>query len=125
MRPTCTEGRGDHRTAAPPPVVSAPTFGAAVNRLLKGVDPAVFLGSAALIAGFVGWGLFAPDSLGSVMGSTLGWVIRNFGWAFVLMAFGALALCIFLVVHPWGSIRLGPDDSRPSFSTFSWVSMMF
>jgi glycine betaine transporter len=96
-----------------------------VNRFLKGVDPAVFLGSAALIAGFVGWGLFAPDSLGSVMGSTLGWVIRNFGWAFVLIAFGALALCIFLVVHPWGNIRLGPDDSRPHFSTFSWVSMMF
>ena len=96
-----------------------------MNRFLKGVDPAVFLGSAALIAGFVGWGLFAPDSLGSVMGSSLGWVIRNFGWAFVLMAFGALALCIFLVVHPWGGIRLGPDDSRPDFGTFSWVSMMF
>ena len=96
-----------------------------MNRLLKGVDPAVFLGSAVLIAGFVGWGLLAPESLGSVMSSTLGWVIRNFGWGFVLMAFGALALCIFLVIHPWGGIRLGPDDSRPEFGTFSWVSMMF
>ena len=96
-----------------------------MNRLLKGVDPAVFLGSAVLIAGFVGWGLFAPESLGSVMSSTLGWVIRNFGWAFVLMAFAALALCLFLVIHPWGGIRLGPDDSRPDFGTFSWVSMMF
>ena len=26
---------------------------------------------------------------------------------------------------PWGRIRLGPDDSRPDFRTFSWVSMMF
>ena len=34
-------------------------------------------------------------------------------------------LCIFLVLHPWGRIRLGPDDSRPEFKTFSWVSMMF
>jgi choline/carnitine/betaine transport len=96
-----------------------------VNRFLKGVDPAVFLGSAVLIAAFVGWGLFGPESLGTVMSSTLGWVIRNFGWGFVLMAFGALALSIFLVAHPWGSIRLGPDDSRPEFGTFSWVSMMF
>ena len=96
-----------------------------MNRYLRGVDPAVFLGSAVVIAGFVGWGLLAPDSLGSVMSSTLGWVIRNFGWGFVLMAFGALVLSIFLVIHPWGGIRLGPDDSRPQFGTFSWVSMMF
>ena len=96
-----------------------------MNRLLKGVDPAVFLGSAVLIAAFVGWGLFAPENLGNVMSSSLGWVIRNFGWTFVLIAFGALAFCIFLVVHPWGGLRLGPDDSRPEFGTFSWVSMMF
>ena len=70
-------------------------------------------------------GLLAPESLGSVMSTTLNWVIRNFGWGFVLMAFGALAFSLFLVVHPWGSIRLGPDDSRPEFGTFSWVSMMF
>jgi len=96
-----------------------------VNRHLKGVDPAVFWGSAVLIAGFVGWGLLAPASLGSVMGSSLSWVIRNFGWTFVLIAFSALAFSIFLVVHPWGRLRLGPDDSRPDFGTFSWVSMMF
>jgi choline/carnitine/betaine transport len=96
-----------------------------VNRNLKGVDPAVFWGSAIVIAAFVAWGLIAPDGLGSVMSRTLSWVIGNFGWSFVLIAFGALAMCIFLVIHPWGGIRLGPDDSRPQFHTFSWVSMMF
>jgi glycine betaine transporter len=96
-----------------------------VKRLLKDVDPIVFWGSAALIAAFVGWGLLGPTSLGTVMTSALGWVIGNFGWAFVLIAFSVLALCIFLVIHPWGRLRLGPDDSRPDFGTFSWVSMMF
>ena len=96
-----------------------------MNRLVKGVDPVVFWGSALLIAAFVGWGLFAPESLGSVMKTSLDWVIGNFGWAFVLLAFGSLAMCIFLVIHPWGRTRLGPDDSRPAFGTFSWVSMMF
>ena len=52
-------------------------------------------------------------------------MIGNFGWAFVLIAAGTLILCIVLVLHPWGRIRLGPDDSRPEFGTFSWVSMMF
>ncbi|GAA5115449.1 BCCT family transporter [Alloalcanivorax gelatiniphagus] len=96
-----------------------------MKRLLKDVDPVVFWGSAALIAAFVGWGLLVPTSLGTVMSTSLAWVIGNFGWVFVLIAFSVLALCIFLVIHPWGRLRLGPDDSRPEFGTFSWVSMMF
>jgi glycine betaine transporter len=92
---------------------------------LRNIDPAVFWGSAIVIAAVVVWGLAAPDNLGSVMSAILGWIIGNFGWAFSLIAFGALMLCIFLVVHPWGRVRLGPDDSRPEFRTFSWVSMMF
>jgi choline/carnitine/betaine transport len=91
----------------------------------RGVDPVVFWGSAVIIAVFVVWGLVAPENLGAVMSAALSWIISNFGWAFVLIASGALVLCIFLVLHPWGRIRLGPDDSRPDFRTFSWVSMMF
>ncbi len=91
----------------------------------QGIDPYVFWCSAVLIAGFVAWGLLAPTSLGAIMTTSLGWVTANFGWGFILIAFGALVFCIFLVVHPWGRIRLGPDDSRPEFRTFSWVSMMF
>ena len=92
---------------------------------LKGVDPAVFWGSAAVIAALVVWGLAAPENLGAAMSAALSWVIGTFGWAFVLIAFGGLVMCIVLVLHPWGRIRLGPDDSRPEFRTFSWVSMMF
>lgn len=82
-------------------------------------------GSAVVITGFVGWGLIAPESLGSVMTSTLNWIIGNFSWAFVLIATAVLVVCIVLVFSRWGKIRLGPDDSRPQFNTFSWVSMMF
>jgi choline-glycine betaine transporter len=96
-----------------------------VNRYLKGVDPAVLWGSAVAIAFFVGWGLISPQSLGSVMTTTLNWIIGNFSWAFILLATGVLVVCVVLAVSKWGRIRLGPDDSRPEFSTFSWVSMMF
>ena len=96
-----------------------------MSRLLRGVDPVVFWGSAGIIFAVVLWGLLGPDSLGTVMTDVLGWVIGNFGWGFIIIAVGALALCVFLVIHPWGGIRLGPDDSRPDFSTFSWIAMMF
>ena len=31
----------------------------------------------------------------------------------------------YLAFTRYGNIKLGPDDSEPEFSTFSWVSMMF
>jgi glycine betaine transporter len=96
-----------------------------MNRLLRGVDPVVCWGSAGVIFAFVLWGILGPESLGAVMGDVLGWIIGNFGWAFILIAVGALAMCVFMVIHPWGRIRLGPDDSRPEFSTVSWIAMMF
>ncbi|MBC3189800.1 BCCT family transporter [Pseudonocardia sp. C8] len=89
------------------------------------IDPIVFWTSAAMIAFFVVWGLVAPENLGAVMSAALSWIIGHFGWAFVLVALGGLLLCIVLALHPIGRVRLGPDDSRPQFRTFSWVSMMF
>jgi glycine betaine transporter len=96
-----------------------------MSRVLRSVDPVVFWGSAGVTFAFVLWGVLGPESLGNVMGDVLGWIIGNFGWVFILIAVGALALCVFLVIHPWGRIRLGPDDSRPEFSTISWIAMMF
>jgi glycine betaine transporter len=44
---------------------------------------------------FVLWALVAPEGLGSVMGDVLAWIIGNFGWGFILIAVGALGLCVF------------------------------
>jgi choline/carnitine/betaine transport len=96
-----------------------------MQRLTRGVDPLVFWGSVGLSTAFVLWGVLGTDSLSSVMSSVLDWVIRNFGWGFVLIAISALVFCIVVAVSPFGRIRLGPDDSRPEFSTTSWVAMMF
>ena len=96
-----------------------------MQRLTRGVDPLVFWGSAGLSTAFVLWGVIGTDSLASVMGSVLDWVIRNFGWGFVLIAIAALVFCIVVAVSPVGRVRLGPDDSRPDFSTTSWIAMMF
>jgi glycine betaine transporter len=96
-----------------------------MQRLIRGVDPLVFWGSTSVATAFVLWGVLGTDSLATVMGDVLDWVIRNFGWAFVLIALGALIFVIVVAVSPYGRIRLGPDDSRPEFRTVSWVAMMF
>lgn len=93
--------------------------------LLKGADPVVLVVSLVLTIGFVLWGIVGPESLNAVMGGALAWISKNFGWVFVLTAVAALGFCVFLVLHPWGRIRLGEDDERPEFTTFSWIAMMF
>jgi glycine betaine transporter len=89
------------------------------------VDPVVLSIAGSIALAFVLWGVIDNESLGSVADSTLGWIIDNFGWAFVLSTFGFLAFALVLGISRYGRIRLGRDGERPEFRTSSWVAMMF
>ncbi|MDG9720130.1 BCCT family transporter [Streptomyces sp. DH24] len=89
------------------------------------LDPAVLYISVTLSALFVAWGVFFTDSLATVAEVTLGRIIENFGWLFVLASSGFVLLAVVLAFSRFGCIRLGKDTDRPEFSTASWVAMMF
>ncbi len=89
------------------------------------IDTTVF-GIAAVIAlVFVAAGAIWPDGFLENTGKALTWVTDNFGWLFVLTSAGFVLFSAYLAATRYGNIKLGPDDSEPEFSTFSWVSMMF
>ena len=90
-----------------------------------GLDRVVFGVAAALVLAFLLWGTLDSDGMASGTGEALAWLQRSFGWLFVLVSAGFLLFSGFLAVTRYGNIKLGPDDSAPEFSTFSWVSMMF
>lgn len=83
------------------------------------------------VASFVGtlamalWALASPSSAESVLGEVTGWVTTWFGWFYVLLATAVLVFVIGLGISRYGHVRLGPDHSRPEFSTFAWASMLF
>ena len=52
-------------------------------------------------------------------------VANNFGWGYLLLVTSILIICFYLAVSPLGQIRLGEPNSKPTFSTISWVAMMF
>ncbi|MGM8213287.1 BCCT family transporter [Virgibacillus sp. W0430] len=81
--------------------------------------------SAILVALFVLWGTFSPQSLSEAAGNALGWMITNFGWFYMLVAAFFVLFVIILAISPYGKIRLGKDDDRPEFSWISWVGMLF
>ncbi len=89
------------------------------------VDRLVFGVAAAIAVAFVAAGAVWPDGFSENTTKALTWVTDNFGWLFVLTSAGFVLFSGYLALTRYGNIKLGPDDSEPEFSTFSWVSMMF
>ena len=102
-----------------------PRRGTGPRRVPLGLDRVVFGVAAALVLAFLLWGIVDSSGMATGTGKALGWLERTFGWMFVLVSAGFLLFSGFLALSRYGNIKLGPDDSEPEFSTFSWVSMMF
>src|SRR5918993_1189196 len=89
------------------------------------VDKVVFGIAAVMSVGFVLVGALWPEDVAGVTGEVLAWITENFGWLVVLTSASFVLFSAYLAFTRYGNIRLGPDNSEPEFSTFSWVSMMF
>ncbi|MBT9254070.1 BCCT family transporter [Phycicoccus sp. KQZ13P-1] len=109
-------------TTTPPPLT---TEQAPEPHRRSPIDKVVFGVAATLSLLFLVYGAVDGEGFGETGGSILGWITTNFGWFFVLTSGGFVVFSAFLAVSRYGNIKLGPDDSVPEFSTFSWVSMMF
>src|SRR6476661_6264121 len=103
-------------TAAPPSPESDAHFP---------LDKVTFGVAAGLAVAFLVWGTVDSAGMGTTTGNVLGWLTKSFGWLFILVSASFLLFSVYLAVTRYGNIKLGPDDSEPEFSTFSWVSMMF
>ncbi|MFB6841360.1 BCCT family transporter [Streptomyces sp. NPDC056361] len=88
-------------------------------------DRIVFGVTAVLTVAFVVWGATATDSLESTSSKLLDGLIRNGGWAFMLVASGFVVFALWLAISRYGRITLGQEDEGPEFRTVSWIAMMF
>ena len=89
------------------------------------INPVVFYGSAVVILGIAIWAIVTPASAADAIGTLVGWFSEWFGWFYILLTTIILLFVIFLGLSRFGSVRLGPEHSRPEFSTFAWASMLF
>ena len=85
----------------------------------------VFIISAVLIVIFVIATLFAPTQAKEILDSAKWWSINNFDWLFMFSGNFFVLFCIALIFLPMGKIRIGGQNAKPEFSTFSWFSMVF
>ncbi|MCD4557470.1 BCCT family transporter [Schaalia sp. lx-100] len=108
-------------THTPEPAGLPPT----VIRKRNEINLPVFLIAAALITGIAIAAIYAPTQVSNFFNNAVTWTGRHFGSFYIALATAVLVLVIALAWSRFGRVRLGPDDSRPQFSTFSWASMLF
>ena len=85
----------------------------------------VFPITGILVVLFVVGTLIFPEGAKSLLDGAKWDIIATFDWFFLLSANIFVVVCVALIFHPVGKIRLGGMDARPDFSTISWFSMLF
>ena len=67
----------------------------------------VFLVSGLCIVAFVFYALALPQQAASIFGWLRPWLTSTFDWFFLGAANIFVLFCLFLIVSPWGKVRLG------------------
>lgn len=89
------------------------------------INPVVFYTSAALILLFSLTTILFTDFSDRWINRTLDWVSNTFGWYYLLAATLYIVFVLFMACSRFGSIKLGPEQSKPEFSLMSWAAMLF
>ena len=85
----------------------------------------VFLISSLSIVAFVVYALVAPEQAASFFGWLRPALTSTFDWFFMSAANVFVVFCLFLIVSPWGSVRLGGKEASPDYSYAGWFAMLF
>lgn len=86
----------------------------------------VFALSAGLILLFLLATLFTDSATAKATLDGLKWnIIGSFDSFFIWSANIFVIFCLFLLVSPYGKVRLGGVNAKPSYSTISWLAMLF
>ncbi|SFD44613.1 BCCT family transporter [Roseivivax sediminis] len=85
----------------------------------------VFLISSLTTLAFVLVTLIFQDQASAVFNWLFTFVTTKFDWLFLSAANVFVIFCLFLIVSPWGAVRLGGTDAVPDFGYASWFAMLF
>ena len=85
----------------------------------------VFAMAALSIIAFVFFALALPDQANVMFTWLFNFVTKSFDWFFLGAANIFVLFCLFLIVSPYGKIRLGGSDATPDYTYTGWFAMLF
>ncbi|SBS32179.1 Glycine betaine transporter OpuD [Marinomonas aquimarina] len=85
----------------------------------------VFSFTAFLVVFLVSFCLIFQETASSLFGTLRPWLTTQFDWVFAISMNIFVVFCLFLIVSPYGKIKLGGPDATPTYSRVSWIAMLF
>ena len=85
----------------------------------------VFVVALTVAVAVVVWAAVAPGSISVVGADMQEWITTHFAWLLGGLMIAVLLFMLIVGYGPTGNIKLGADDSRPDYSTGSWIAMLF
>ena len=85
----------------------------------------VFYPTAAIVLLLIGVSFFFSDDIVTVFTNYQRASSDNAGWFFVLATNIYVVAALYFALGRFGKLRLGGEQAKPEFSTFSWFSMLF
>ncbi|WP_144942641.1 dephospho-CoA kinase [Kocuria salsicia] len=95
------------------------------DRLGLRTTPSIFFVSAALIVVFTAaMGLF-PGPVQGIFGSIAHVLRYRTGWFYTFSVTALVIFAVGLAVSRYGRVKIGDDDSQPTYSGLTWFGMLF
>ena len=91
----------------------------------RGMHPGMAMASLAMVALFVVLTVVSVEGAASLYAAVRGWIEATMGWLYIGSICVVFLACLYLMCSRHGKVRLGDDDARPEFRTFSWLAMLF
>ncbi|WP_367106958.1 choline BCCT transporter BetT [uncultured Psychrobacter sp.] len=89
------------------------------------INWSVLIISSLVIVAFSIWAIFLPTGASTTMKTVVDWIATNLGWYYVITMVIVIGFVLWVALSKAGSIRLGPDDSRPQYKLGTWAAMLF
>ena len=68
---------------------------------------------------------FNLKTVQSGVNNVYSYLSHNFSWLFIGANLAAFIFSLWIIFGPYKNVRLGGRDTKPEYSNFSWIAMMF
>ncbi|MDR5656483.1 BCCT family transporter [Halodesulfurarchaeum sp. HSR-GB] len=97
----------------------------AIGTFFDELDPVVYsIGLGVSLLAIVAL-VLSPDASRNFINNAFSWMTSSLGWAYLLVGFFLVVFGLFLLLGPWGNIRIGKPDEDPEHSFKSYFAMLY
>lgn len=86
---------------------------------------AVFYWSVGILLVLIFIGAFAPKVMENYTAAIQSAITSTFGWYYLIIVTIFVCVCLFLIVSPYGKLKLGKSDEKPEYSYPTWFALLF